>query len=47
MSADRPWDNSMPDEQFEFMRELLGAPSPIGLEAAMTEGVMVPYLEKH
>lgn len=47
MSADRPWDHSMPDAQFEFMRELLGAPSPIGLEAAMTEGVMAPYLEKH
>ncbi|MEM7167619.1 MAG: peptidase M42 [Planctomycetota bacterium] len=46
MSADRPWDSTMPDKQFQFMRDLLGAPSPIGLEAAMTEGVMAPYLDK-
>lgn len=36
----------MPDEQFAFMRELLAAPSPIGFESAMTEGVLAPRFEK-
>lgn len=35
----------MPDEQFDFMRRLLAAPSPIGFEAAMTHGVLEPYVE--
>ena len=35
----------MPDGQFDLMREILGAPSPIGLEGAMTYGVLKPYLE--
>ncbi len=42
-----PWTKTMPEEQFARMREILAAPSPIGLEAAMTEGVIVPFLEKH
>lgn len=44
---DTPWNESMPDEQFDRMRTMLAAPSPIGLEAAMTEGVIAPFLEKH
>ncbi|TVR02573.1 MAG: M20/M25/M40 family metallo-hydrolase [Deltaproteobacteria bacterium] len=35
----------MPDDQFARMRDILAAPSPIGLEAAMTEGVIVPQFE--
>ena len=35
----------MPEEQFQFMRDVLGAPSPIGLEGAMTYGVLKPYLD--
>ena len=40
------WEKSMPTAQFEFMREVLAAPSPIGLEAAMSYGVLKPYFEK-
>lgn len=36
----------MPATQFDFMREVLTAPSPIGLEAAMSYGVLKPYFEK-
>ncbi len=46
MSDQKPWEAPMPDEQFEFMRDVLGAPSPVGLEAAMTYGVLKPYFEK-
>lgn len=35
----------MPDDQFELMRDILGAPSPIGLEGAMTYGVLKPYFD--
>ena len=35
----------MPEEQFERMREILAAPSPIGLEGAMTRGVLQPQIE--
>ncbi len=45
--SSQPWQSSMPESQFEFMREVLASPSPIGLEAAMTLGVVKPYLEKH
>lgn len=34
----------MPEEQFERMREILAAPSPIGLEGAMTHGVLEPMI---
>jgi hypothetical protein len=27
----KPWTRSMPARQFDFMREILAAPSPIGL----------------
>ncbi len=36
----------MPERQFQFMREILAAPSPIGLEAAMSYGVLKPFFEK-
>lgn len=36
----------MPKSQFDFMREVLAAPSPIGLEAAMSYGVLKPAFEK-
>ena len=44
MTEQGPWTQPMPDEQFQRMRDILAAPSPIGLEAAMTEGVIVPQL---
>jgi hypothetical protein len=35
------WTNQrMPDDQFAFMRKVLAAPSPVGMEAAMTRGVL-------
>ena len=34
----------MTDDRFELMRNILDAPSPIGLEASMTRGVLEPYL---
>ncbi|MBS3785477.1 MAG: peptidase M42, partial [Gammaproteobacteria bacterium] len=40
-----PWANSMPDSQFKLMRDILAAPSPIGLEGAMSHGVIKPYFE--
>jgi len=43
--ANQPWTRPMPDEQFQFMREILAAPSPVGLEGAMTYGVLKPRLE--
>ncbi|AWV88212.1 M28 family peptidase [Bradymonas sediminis] len=42
----KPWNQSMPDEQFNLMRDIIAAPSPVGLEAAMTYGVLKPYFEK-
>jgi len=39
------WEKSMPAKQFDFMREILAAPSPIGLEAAMSYGVLKPFFE--
>ena len=35
----------MPDNQFAFMQTILGAPSPIGFEGAMTYGILKPYFE--
>lgn len=40
------WDKSMPAAQFNFMRDILAAPSPIGLEGAMTYGVIKPFFEQ-
>ncbi len=41
----RPWTTPMPDDQFELMRRILAAPSPVGLESAMTFGILQPYFE--
>lgn len=35
----------MSAEDFAFMRNVLAAPSPVGLEAAMTKGVLKPKLQ--
>lgn len=45
MAEARPWTEPMPDEQFGLMRDILSAPSPIGLESAMTIGVLKPYFD--
>lgn len=45
--TNKPWEKPMPDEQFERMREILAAPSPVGLEGAMTQGVLAPYFESY
>jgi len=42
----KPWTQPMPEEQFQFMRNILAAPSPIGHEAAMTHGVILPEFQK-
>ncbi len=36
----------MSPERFELMRTILAAPSPVGLEAAMTRGILEPHLQK-
>jgi putative aminopeptidase FrvX len=36
----------MPASQFALMKSILAAPSPVGFEAAMTEGVIAPAIEK-
>ncbi|MFT5495113.1 MAG: putative aminopeptidase FrvX [Kiritimatiellia bacterium] len=43
---DAPWRKAMPEKQFNFMRSILSAPSPIGLEGAMTYGVLKPFFEE-
>jgi len=45
MSADKPWTTPMPDVQFDVMRDILAAPSPVGLESAMTIGVLKPLFD--
>lgn len=45
MSKKQPWESPMPEKQFALMREILKAPSPIGLESAMTLGVLKPYFD--
>ena len=41
----KPWTQPMPDAQFKLMRDILADPSPVGLEGAMTYGVLKPYFE--
>ncbi|MEQ6918473.1 M20/M25/M40 family metallo-hydrolase [Halomonas aquatica] len=41
----KPWNRPMPDPQFDLMRRILAAPSPVGLEGAMTYGVLKPHFE--
>lgn len=43
--TNQPWNRPMPEQQFKLMREILDAPSPVGLEGAMTYGVLKPYFE--
>lgn len=45
MTQKKPWTSPMPDDQFEIMRDILKAPSPVGLESAMTLGVLKPYFD--
>lgn len=45
MSSEKPWSLGMSDERFDLMRRILAAPSPVGLEAAMTQGVLDPHLK--
>jgi endoglucanase len=35
----------MPESQFSVMSDILAAPSPVGLESAMTLGVLKPYFD--
>jgi endoglucanase len=37
----------MSEERFELMRTILDAPSPIGLEASMTRGILEPYMKSY
>ena len=46
MSKNKPWTKSMPEPQFKVMRDIIAAPSPVGLESAMTDGVLKPYYDK-
>lgn len=41
----KPWQKEMSQERFELMRKILDAPSPVGLESAMTKGVLSPYMQ--
>lgn len=43
-SKSKPWASPMPEDQFERMRAILAAPSPIGFEAAMSTGVIEPMM---
>ncbi len=45
MTKAKPWSTPMPDEQFDIMRDIIAAPSPVGLESAMTLGVLKPYFD--
>ncbi|HIA27866.1 MAG TPA: peptidase M42 [Planctomycetes bacterium] len=42
----KPWLNPMGKDQFQRMCDILAAPSPIGLEGAMTQGVLKPMLQE-
>jgi putative aminopeptidase FrvX len=46
-AAAQPWSTPMPAAQFQDMRAILAAPSPVGLEAAMTEGVLAKAWQRH
>ncbi|MCE8033747.1 M20/M25/M40 family metallo-hydrolase [Billgrantia tianxiuensis] len=43
--TNKPWAEPMPERQFTLMRRILDAPSPVGLEGAMTYGVLKPHFE--
>jgi len=40
-----PWQSAMPDDLFAFMRDVIAAPSPVGLESAMSLGVLKPRFD--
>jgi len=42
---DKPWQSPMDSARFQFMRQILAAPSPIGLEGGMTNGILSPAWE--
>ncbi len=44
--SETPWTDPMPEAQFDLMRRILAAPSPVGLEGAMTYGVLKPHFEQ-
>ncbi len=41
----KPWQTSMSDDLFDFMRDVIAAPSPVGLESAMSVGVLKPRFD--
>jgi len=41
-----PWNEPLPPKKFDEMRRILAAPSPVGLEAAMSEGIIAPVWQK-
>lgn len=43
--TDAVWTQPMPEAQFDLMKRIIAAPSPIGLESAMTMGVLKPYFD--
>ena len=45
-SAKQAWSKPFTDTQFDFMKQILAAPSPVGLEAAMSYGVLRPFFEQ-
>ena len=45
VNKNKVWQKSMPASQFEFMKKVLDAPSPISFEAAMSYGVIKPEFE--
>jgi len=45
MTDATPWTQPMPADLFDVMRDIIAAPSPIGLESAMTLGVLKPYFD--
>jgi hypothetical protein len=50
VASDKPlpiWRREMPDSQFQTMRNILAAPSPVGLEAAMTRGMYSSSCHHH
>lgn len=46
MSENKPWAMPMSEAQFNLMRDIIAAPSPIGLESAMTHGVIKPCFDE-
>ncbi|MGB0867007.1 MAG: M28 family peptidase [Granulosicoccaceae bacterium] len=45
MSETKPWATPMPEDQFSRMRDIISAPSPVGLESSMTLGVIKPQMD--